>query len=74
MTQSVGPKVVPNFVRAASLIGLRRSMLLNNIKLGGYVNYFQITQFTEGSKKYWIAWFYDHVAETEKVIGAEVSE
>lgn len=64
---SPGPQVVPNFVKASSLLGLRRLMLMNNLKLGGYVNYFQINQIDDAGKKVWVAWFYEHLPSNDVV-------
>jgi hypothetical protein len=44
---------LPNYLRARSPQGLRRLMLLNNIKRGLQVSYFNI-QFVNG---YWFAWY-----------------
>lgn len=46
---------IPNFIKAAQPQGLRRQMLLTNIRLGQQVKYFDI-QFVSGS---WFAWYYE---------------
>ena len=46
---------IPNFVVAADPMGLRRTMLLNNVRMGSEVHYFDI-QFAQGQ---WIAWFFE---------------
>jgi hypothetical protein len=46
---------IPNFLSAGSPQGLRRLMLLNNIRNGKQYNYFDI-QFV-GSK--WFVWFFE---------------
>lgn len=48
---------IPNFVRAESLIGLRRAMLKNNVRLGAFVLYRDIQQVQEGNRKFYIAWY-----------------
>lgn len=64
MTQSPGPSVLPNFIKAGSPLGLRRLMLMNNLKLGGYVSYFQITAVQESGKTVWYAWFNAYSEDT----------
>jgi len=51
---TVSPSQIPNFLTASSPQGLRRAMLLNNIKRGMFIKYFDV-QFVNGK---WIAWFY----------------
>ena len=60
------PASVPDFVTASTPMGLRRLMLLNNIKLGSYINYFSI-QNVNGK---WFAWFYKEIdnQEMKKII------
>lgn len=48
---------IPNFVRAESLIGLRRAMLKNNVRLGAFVLYRDIQQVTENGRLVYIAWY-----------------
>lgn len=48
---------IPNFVRAETLIGLRRAMLKNNVRLGAFVLYRDIQQIIEGTRSYFIAWY-----------------
>lgn len=50
---------VPNFIKARSLAGLRLACLKNNIRLGGFVNYFSIQRVTEGKESFWVAFYYD---------------
>jgi hypothetical protein len=57
----VTPKQIPNFITAASPLGLRRQMLKTNARLGMFVKYFDITFVTEKSKSYWVAWFYEDI-------------
>lgn len=52
---------IPNFVRAGSPIGLRRSMLMNNARLGSMVHYFNIQNYTENGKTVWIAWYFENM-------------
>jgi hypothetical protein len=48
---------IPNFVRAESLVGLRSAMLKNNVRLGAFVLYRDISQVEERGKKFYIAWY-----------------
>ncbi|MEM4379091.1 MAG: hypothetical protein QXL01_00190 [Thermoplasmatales archaeon] len=50
---------IPSYVKAKSLMGLRLACLKNNIRLGGFVNYFSIQQVNNGKDSYWVAFFYD---------------
>lgn len=50
---------VPSYIKARSLAGLRLACLKNNIRLGGFVNYFSIQKVTEGNTSYWVAFYYD---------------
>lgn len=52
---------VPSFIKARSLAGLRLACLKNNVRLGGFVNYFSIQRVTEGNVTYWVAFFYESV-------------
>jgi hypothetical protein len=47
--------VIPNFLVAATPLGLRRLMLFNNKKHGAWLKY--EIQWVE-SKKKWYAWYY----------------
>jgi hypothetical protein len=58
---TVTPAEIPNFVSASSPEGLRRAMLLNNVKRGSFFPYFDI-QFVNGK---WIAWFFETVNNSE---------
>jgi hypothetical protein len=40
-------------------MGLRRSMLMNNARMGAHVRYFDIGQVTLNGRLVWIAWFYE---------------
>lgn len=55
-------KTVPNFLRAASPQGLRRLMLLNNIRKGKKHYYFDFTETTKGE---WLCWFEEEVKVKE---------
>ena len=46
---------IPNYLTAQTVMGLRRFMLLNNIRNGKSYNYFDF-QFVNGK---WFVWFYD---------------
>jgi hypothetical protein len=72
LTES-SPYTYPNFIKAGSLIGLRRLMLLNNLRLGGHVNYFDISQSKEGTRTYWIAWFFEREKNQMKALSDAVS-
>lgn len=50
---------VPNYVKARSLSGLRLACLKNNMRLGGFVNYFAIQQVTINGVPHWVAFFYE---------------
>lgn len=68
--------VIPNFLRAQSLTGLRSLMSKNNLRLKAHVQYFNI-QFVKGgvddpqNRGYWIAFYYESelVELREKVTG-----
>jgi len=53
----VSIKRIPNYITARTPQGLRRLMLMNNIKLGTEFNYFDL-QFVN---KKWVAWYYQKV-------------
>lgn len=57
--------LIPNFIRAANPKGLRRLMLLNNAKLGGLVQYFDIQQTLDGK---WIAWYYAEIQSDDDLL------
>jgi hypothetical protein len=46
---------IPNFLTAQTPQGLRRLMLLNNLKYGRQYNYFDL-QFVNGK---WFVWYFD---------------
>lgn len=52
---------IPNYLSAQSPLGLRRLMLLNNIRKGKQFNYFDI-QFVKGA---WFVWFFEKEDETK---------
>lgn len=54
-------RLIPNYITARSLPGLRRLMLTNNARRGYFYKYFDIQFVTEGSKQYWVAFYYDEV-------------
>jgi len=58
---------IPNFVKAESLSGLRRAMLKNNVRLGAFVLYGNISQITDGDKRYYIAWYNEPMSDLTKV-------
>lgn len=63
---------IPNFVKAGSPNGLRRQMLLNNARLGAFVNYHCIEQVSDGKKSYWIAWYMEELQNNDPILtGAE---
>jgi len=57
----VNASAIPNFVKAGSPQGLRRSMLMNNARLGAMVHYFDIQTYTENNKTIWIAWYFENM-------------
>jgi hypothetical protein len=60
MPNEVGSSLrIPNYISASSPKGLRRLMLLNNLKNGKQYNYFDL-QFANGK---WFVWYY----ESEKI-------
>lgn len=61
MTEAGSSLRIPNFLTAQSAIGLRRLMLLNNIRNGKQYNYFDI-QFVNGK---WFVWFFDKEDESK---------
>lgn len=58
---------IPNFVTARTPRGLRRQMLLNNIRLKAYCHYHSI-QFVAGEGR-WYAWFGDQLNPSEAISG-----
>jgi len=58
---------IANFVKAASPMGLRRQMLLNNARLHSMVHYFDIQQADLGGKKYWIAWYFEEPQSNDPI-------
>lgn len=53
--------VVPNFLRAKTPEDLRKAMLMNNARMGAWVEYFDI-QKQDGQ---WIAWFYEDLTSAQ---------
>ena len=49
-----GIRNIPNYLVAQTYQGLGRLMRRNNIRQGGYVEYFGIQQMQDGR---WIAWY-----------------
>ena len=55
---------LPSFIKAQSITGLRLAMSKNNLRLKGFVPYFNI-QFVKGgvddpqNRGYWIAWYFE---------------
>lgn len=60
MTES-SSRFIPNYITARSLPGLRRLMLTNNSRKGYFYKYFDIQFVNEGSKQYWVAFYFDEV-------------
>lgn len=54
---------VPNFLAARSPSGLRRLMILNNIKKGTWYKYFDI-QYNQRDQR-WYAWFFQEITDHE---------
>jgi hypothetical protein len=55
------PTAIPNFITAASPMGLRRLMFMTNARLGARVSYFDIQYVEMNGRKQWIAWFYENM-------------
>ena len=51
------PTDIPNFITALTPMGLRRSMLINNARMGAFIKYYDIAQTNLNNKLVWIAWF-----------------
>lgn len=64
---------IPNFIKAGSPQGLRRSMLMNNARLGAFVHYFDI-HFVADKKPYWIAWFFEPVSNNDPIFDPKAGE
>ena len=60
----VKSNLVPAFIRAPSPEQLQEKMLMNNITLKAFINYFSIQQTDKGD---WIAWFYKEQDEWKAV-------
>lgn len=58
---------IPNFIKAKTVLGLRRNMLINNSKEGITFNYFDI-QFVNGE---WYAWFYTELKNNDELLNDE---
>lgn len=66
---------IPQYIKAGSPEGLRQLMFRNNAKLGGFVNYFDITFVQEpGKKPYWIAWFFLDVENNDPMFKEKAGE
>lgn len=59
---------IPNFVRASSPQGLRRSMLMNNARLGAFVVYHSIQAVSEKGKIVWYAWFFEELKNNDEIL------
>ena len=59
--------LIPDYIVAQSLAGLRRLMFMTNAKAGHQFTYFDIQQFDENGKKKWVAWFYRKLATIEEL-------
>lgn len=58
---------IPNFITAATPMGLRRKMFERNAKAGAKLQYFDIAQINERGKLVWIAWFYEQVITNQAI-------
>lgn len=58
-TNGGNPRNIPNFLKASKASGLRRLMLLNNLKHGKMYHYFDFV-YVPGEKK-WYVWFEESV-------------
>lgn len=63
--------LIPNFIKASSPFGLRRLMLINNAKLGGLVQYFDIQQTLDGK---WIAWYFAEIRSDDELLTKKAGE
>lgn len=54
---------IPFFIEASDKMELVKKMLENNVKHGGFVQYFGIQQEKSGS---WSAWYYEEMKEMLK--------
>ena len=62
---------IPNFIKAGSPQGLRRLMLLNNARLKSFVNYFNISQYTdEKGQLTFIAWYFEEIESNDTLLKA----
>ena len=59
---------IRNFVRAVSHQGLRRSMLMNNARLGAFVVYHSIQAVSEKGKIVWYAWFFEELKNNDEIL------
>lgn len=64
---------IPNFITAATPMGLRRVMLLTNAKKGAQLQYFDIKQVQLNGKFVFIAWYFDRV-DNEQIKELEASK
>ena len=65
---------IPNFVKAGSPQGLRRSMLSNNARLSAYVQYFDIQFINEAGRSYWIAWYFEPIQNNDPIFEPKAGE
>lgn len=67
MQLELSPHSIPNFLTHATPLGLRRLMLINNAKMGGFVRYFDLGQVKLNDRLVFIAWFYSPVSRAEEL-------
>ena len=66
---------IPNFVKAQSPQGLRRVMLLNNVRLGSFVNYYGISSYRDDKNKLvFIAWFFESIKNNDSILDIKAGE
>lgn len=59
--------VIPNYIKAANPLGLRRLMLLTATKLNAQLKFFDIQYVVDGKEKYWIAWYCHDVLNDDQI-------
>lgn len=63
---------IPNYIKAASPIGLRRLMLVTAAKLGLQIDFFDIQYVNDGREKYWIAWFNHEIQNDDPIFNDQL--
>jgi hypothetical protein len=63
------PHAIPNFLTSQTPQGLRRAMLRNNARLGGWVRYYDMGQVSISGRLVFIAWFYEPIESNKDLEG-----